>query len=71
VRTHGKGEKTFAAHAVAALLNASHPDLDFYYTVDEVIQLVQAAYSQSPLDFEPTKNLFDEQNSDETYCPLD
>jgi hypothetical protein len=52
---------------VAALLNAAHPDINYLYTVDEVISMVQKAYRTR--NFEEIKNLFEVQN--EQGCPLD
>ena len=39
-----------ARHAVAALLNAASPDVDFDFTTAEVIDLVQDAFASG--DFE-------------------
>jgi len=52
---------------VAALLNATSPDVDYEYTVEEVIAMVQLAYESG--DFEGIKELFEFAN--ETFCPLD
>lgn len=62
----GGGEHALARHAVAALLDASHPDINYYYTPAEVIAGVQAAYASG--DFEPFKNLLDFANN--AGCPL-
>ena len=62
------GDWTFAAHAVAALLNASSPDVDYPYTEGEVIALVQAAAMGTLLDQESQKNIFEVAN--ESNCPL-
>ncbi len=61
----GGGEKALARHAVAALLNASK-GLDYEYTTNQVIAMVQAAYASGL--FEATKNLFAFAN--EINCPL-
>jgi hypothetical protein len=53
-------------HAVAALLNASNPDVSYYYSEAEVITLVQEAYATG--DFETAKDLLEQQN--ELFCPL-
>ena len=66
VKRNGGGENAMARHAVAALLNASSGGVNFAYTVEDVINLVQAAYATG--NFEATKNLFEAQN--DTYCPL-
>jgi hypothetical protein len=52
---------------VAALLNASSPDVSYEFTVAEVIALVQGAYASG--GFEYAKDILEEQN--ETWCPLD
>lgn len=65
--TGGGGEKALGRHAVAALLNAANPDINYLYTVDEVISMVQQAYATR--NFEGVKNLFEAQN--EAVCPLD
>ena len=62
----GGGENALARHAVAALLNAASPDVNYTYSVSDVISMVQAAYASG--NFEPTKNLFDAANN--AGCPL-
>jgi hypothetical protein len=62
----GAGEFALARHAVAALLNASNPQVNYAYSVAQVIAMVQAAYANG--SFEATKDLFEVQN--ESYCPL-
>jgi hypothetical protein len=51
---------------VAALLNASSPDVDSDFTTAQVIALVQAAVASG--DFETAKNLLAASN--EAGCPL-
>jgi hypothetical protein len=63
----GGGEEALARHAVAALLNATSPDVDYAYSAAEVIAMVQSAYSSG--DFEGIKDLFEAAN--EIGCPLD
>lgn len=63
----GGGEYALARHAVAALLNAAHPDINYYYTVGQVIAGVQAAYASG--DFETFKEDLDFANN--AGCPLD
>jgi hypothetical protein len=41
-RARGGGVKKLARHGTAALLSAAHPDVDYPFTVAEVIALVQA-----------------------------
>ncbi len=62
----GGGENALARHAVAALLNASNPDVDYAYSAAEVIASVQDAYASG--DFEGAKDALAEQN--ELGCPL-
>lgn len=50
----GGGEYALGRHAVAALLNAASPDVDYFYTEAEVIAAVQNAYATG--DFEGTKD---------------
>lgn len=58
----GGGENALARHAVAALLNAAHPDVNYTYTVAQVIAMVQSAYNGTA-DVETTKDLFDAANN--------
>jgi hypothetical protein len=62
----GGDEDALARHAVAALLNASNPSVNYLYSVSDVIAMVQFAYATG--NFETTKNLFEVQN--ESFCPL-
>lgn len=62
----GGGENALARHAVAALLNASHPSVDYEYSAADVISMVQQAYASG--DFEDIKDLFDAANN--AGCPL-
>jgi hypothetical protein len=62
----GGGEIALGRHAVAALLNANNPDVDYAFTEAEVIQLVQDAYDTG--DFNGAKDELEEQN--EQGCPL-
>jgi len=62
----GGGENALARHAVAALLNAAHPSVDYEYSVAQIIAMVQQAYATG--DFEETKDLFDAANN--AGCPL-
>lgn len=64
----GGGEIALGRHAVAALLNAASPDVDYDLSVAEVIQLVQDAYNSG--DFEDAKDIlqgFNEQLA-EGFC---
>jgi hypothetical protein len=62
----GGGEYALARHAVAALLNAANPDVNYYYTTAEIIAGVQNAYATG--NFEPFKNQLDFANN--AGCPL-
>lgn len=56
----------FSAHATAALLNATHPDVDYALTEGQVIQMVQDAVLSGNL--EPLKDKLDMLNN--SGCPL-
>jgi hypothetical protein len=62
----GGGENAFLRHAVAALLNAARPDLD-YNPEWNIINHVHWAYGP-PTRFEHVKNIFEGWN--ELGCPL-
>jgi hypothetical protein len=62
----GGGVNALARHAVAALLNASNPDVSFDFTAAEVIALVQDAVASG--DFETAHQLLAAAN--EQVCPL-
>ena len=47
-------------HSVAALLNSSHPNINYLYTTTQVITMVQDAYANGT--YETTKDLFQTQN---------
>ncbi|UCF18461.1 MAG: hypothetical protein JSU87_10975 [Gemmatimonadota bacterium] len=59
-------------HAMAALLNALHPDVDYHFSAAQVIQLYNDALAGS-IDVEDTKDDFDFYNNGgytEDHCPL-
>ena len=62
----GGHEKALGRHAVAALLNAAHLE-DYEYSVDQVIGMVKAAYTDK-YDYEDIKDLLELEN--EGICPL-
>ena len=62
----GGGEFALGRHAVAALLNAAHTDIDYFYSEGQVIQIVQDAYASG--EFEAAKNLLAAEN--EAGCPI-
>lgn len=63
----GGGEYALARHAVAAILNAAHPQINYYYSVAEIIAGVQNAYATG--NYEPFKDSLDAANN--AGCPLD
>jgi hypothetical protein len=63
----GGGEYALGRQAVAALLNAAHPHVDYYFTEDEVIEIVQDAYANG--NFEDAKDHL-ERHNDRSNCPL-
>jgi hypothetical protein len=67
LKTGGGGEKALGRHATAAYLNALSPDVAYYYSVGEIINIVQGAYATG--EFETAKDLLEAQN-DPTFCPL-
>jgi hypothetical protein len=67
LQANGGGINALARHAVAALLNAESPGVDYAFTTIEVIDLFQTAYPSG--DIESTKEIFEEAN--EAVCPLD
>jgi hypothetical protein len=65
----GGGVNALARHAVAALLNASNPDVDFDLTPQQVIDLVQEAIeSGDPAQIQEAQEQLAELN--EQGCPL-
>lgn len=66
VTANGGGANALARHSVAALLNASSPNVDYALTVAQVIQVVQDAYATGR--FEAAKDYLEGFN--ERGCPL-
>ncbi len=64
---NGGGVNALLRHAVAALLNAAHPDVDNGLTAASVIADTNAALASG--DYEDQKNIFAALN--EQDCPLD
>jgi hypothetical protein len=65
----GGGENALARAAVAALLNAASDEIDFEFTVEEVIEQVQNAIaSGDPEAIEDLKDELDRENN--RGCPL-
>src|SRR5262249_9147876 len=57
----GNGINALAREAVAALLNAANPNINYFYTTAQVKDLVQAAYANSSL-VDSTTNLLMAEN---------
>jgi len=60
VTAGGGGENALMRHAVAALLNANHDGIEYAFTADEVIVMVQQAFWTN--NFESTKDIFEAEN---------
>ena len=67
LKAKGGGEHALMRHATAAVLNAASPDVDYGYTVEQIIAMVAAAFADQV--YEPTKDAFEYEN--EIGCPLD
>ena len=63
----GGGFEALARHAVAALLNSSHVNVNYGLSTDQVIEMVQQAVKTG--DPESTKNVFEALN--ESGCGID
>lgn len=67
VYARGGGVNALARHAVAALLNANHPDVAYPLTEAQIIAGVQAAFASG--DFGPFKDQLNAANN--LGCPID
>jgi hypothetical protein len=67
IRLGGGGEKALIRHGTAAYLNALSPDVAFFYSPTEVIQIVQNAFATG--EFTAAKDMLEAQN-DPTFCPF-
>lgn len=67
LNAQGGGVNALARHAVAALLNAASPDVDYDYSVAQVISMVQGALPDG--DIEGVKNSL--AGANEAGCPID
>ena len=56
-------------HAMAALLNAHNPEVDYHFSALEIIEMYNDVIDGS-LDVESTKNKFDYWNNGPDGCPL-
>jgi hypothetical protein len=54
---NGGGLDALGRHAVAALLNATSPHVDYPYTQAQVIQMFQDVYPGSKADYEEQKDI--------------
>ncbi|MGH2701706.1 MAG: Ig-like domain-containing protein [Actinomycetota bacterium] len=61
--TGGGGMNALGRHSTAALLNASHPGVDFAFTSAEVISMFQGAFDAGGAAIENTKDIFDAANN--------
>lgn len=66
LRGRGAGSKDLQRQAAAALLNASHPEVHYFYTPGEVVAIVVNAYETK--NFDAARDLLKAQN--ELSCPL-
>lgn len=66
VNLRGGGANRLMAHAVAAILNASNPDVNYAFSIAEIIALVQDAFATG--DFKSAKNTIVAEN--ERGCPI-
>lgn len=62
----GAASKDFQRHAAAAMLNATNPDVHYFYTPGEVVSIVVNAYATK--SFDAAKQLLKTQN--DLGCPL-
>jgi hypothetical protein len=67
VRATGGGANALARHAVAALLNAASAEVEYTYSVAQIIAAVQGAFATG--NFESVKNDFEAAN--ELGCTVD
>src|SRR5262245_14568606 len=66
----GGGVNALTRHAIAAVLSAAHPSLDYPLTVGEIVDAVNAAYkSGNAVIIENLKNLLDRLNNAD--CAID
>lgn len=67
LKRKGDGQNALVRHAVAALLNAAHPDISYRLSVEEVIKLVQRALG-GEIPIADAKNELERLNNQ--GCPL-
>jgi hypothetical protein len=61
-------ENSLLFHTAAALLNALHPDVDYEYSVDEIIDIYNGEGDYADMTEEERKDLLDDANN--AGCPL-
>lgn len=66
LNARGGGMHALARHAVAALLNQANPDVNYRWTLEQIVGVVQEAFSSG--DYEFAKGLLEEWN--EAGCDL-
>jgi hypothetical protein len=64
----GGGVNALTRHAIAAVLNAAHPDVGSPLTVEEIVAAVNAAFGGTEAEIEATKNMLEGLN--EAGCPI-
>jgi len=60
LRCSGGGANALLRQSTAALLNSTHPNINYAYTQEEIISMVQYAFSKG--NYEAVKNLFETEN---------
>ena len=66
----GGGEEALTRQAIAAVLNAAHPDVDYPLTVTEIQTLVNEAFATgTDEEIEALKDMLDAANN--ASCPID
>ena len=69
LQASGGPEEGMWRHSVAAILNAGHPDVNYYYSEDEIKAIVEQAYEEGTKKaFSKARKLLQRQNR--LACPL-
>lgn len=66
LQQNGGKEKALGRQAVAALLNAANPQVNYFYSQTQIINIVQTAFATKK--YEEATELLEEQNT--SMCPL-
>lgn len=64
----GGGLHALGRHTVAALLNASNPDVNYRWTAEQVVEMFNDVYPGTKAEYEALKNQFEREN--QMGCPL-